>query len=147
MIREIEKLRIRRPREFDDLFKELTGKLPYRESESPFVYMYDVLVFAASLGLKLNLREPFSQTDEPIMYGQMKSNRNFETIVAAISVLNNGGDHTCLSAERAEERIMLFEEYACGGLRFMAEALDEYVGTPRVFIESLVSQHLDSDFE
>lgn len=136
---------VRRPEDKHDLMKILTGNLPNTKNDAPFNYMYDVLVFAASLGFKLGKRAPIEKySPEPIPFTTMQSNEFFETLMSTIAVLTFEGDHTCLSDDRLAERIRLFEEFANGGLLHIAEMLKGYAGTPREFVESLVSNDISN---
>ena len=62
-----------------------------------------------------------------------------------MAVLQNIGDHACLSAERLEERVSLFEEYMCGGLKYIYEDLvvNNYKGSHIVYFETLISNQLE----
>jgi dnd system-associated protein 4 len=107
--------------------------------------MYDVLVFAASIGFKMNLRETFAQKGGEIEFRLMQQNEYFETLMSTISVMNNIGDHDCLSFDRLEERVLLFEEFMCGGLRFLNDQLKTYGGSPVVYFETLVSNSVNEN--
>jgi dnd system-associated protein 4 len=133
---------IRRPQDHDELIKRLTAKDKYRNVDTPFTVMYDLLVFAASLGFKLEKRVPFSKSGEPIDFATMKSNAYFEQLLSTIAVLTFEGDHTCLSDDRLAERIRLFEEYANGGLIELSERLKNDHPSPSEYLETLISQEI-----
>ena len=139
-----DQLAIRRPKQYEDLIQ---GLAKTKNPSAPFKAMYDVLVFAATLGFKKRLREPFNQSDGKIDYGQMSENEYFETLMSAMAVLENIGDHACLSAERLEERVSLFEEYMCGGLKYIYEDLvvNNYKGSHIVYFETLISNQLEEN--
>jgi dnd system-associated protein 4 len=138
----IEQIAIRRPRQYEDFIQ---GLAKTRTANAPFKAMYDVLVFAASLGFKMRLKESFNQKDGEIEYRLMQNNKYFETLMSAMAVLQNIGDHACLSAERLEERVLLFEEYMCGGLTYIYKDLviDKYKGSHIVYFETLISNQLE----
>ena len=136
---------IRRPHQYEQFIQSLANSKT-KTSDAPFKAMRDVLVFAASLGFKLKLRETFTEKGEKIEYDTMKGNEYFEILMSAIVVLENIGDHACLSAERLEERISLFEEYMCGGLRYLHEQLVvKKHPSPVVYFETLVSDYLQEN--
>jgi hypothetical protein len=93
----------------------------------------------------MRLKESFNQKDGEIEYRLMQNNKYFETLMSAMAVLQNIGDHACLSAERLEERVLLFEEYMCGGLTYIYKDLviDKYKGSHIVYFETLISNQLE----
>jgi dnd system-associated protein 4 len=139
-MKKAEQISVRRPKEFEDFIQ---GLAKTKTSSAPFKAMYDVLVFAASIGFKMNLRETFAQKGGEIEYRLMQQNDYFETLMSTISVMNNIGDHDCLSFDRLEERVLLFEEFMCGGLRFLNDQLKTYGGSPVVYFETLVSNSVN----
>ena len=135
-----ENVGVRRSEVHVDLMKQLTGTAPYRQQEAAFKFMYDVLVFAASVGFKLQKRVAIDKfVSDPIPYSTMKSNEYFETLLSTIAVLTFEGDHTCLSDDRLVERVRVFEEYANGGLDYLQEQLAAYGGSSRKYIETLTT--------
>ena len=141
-MKKADQISIRRPKEFEEFIQGLSKT---KTPRAPFKAMYDVLVFAASVGFKNNLREAFSQSVGQIEYRLMQQNDYFETLMSTISVMNNVGDHDCLSSDRLEERVLLFEEVLCGGLRFLNDQLTSYGGKDStvVFFETLVSNSVN----
>jgi dnd system-associated protein 4 len=142
-MKKADQISIRRPKEFEEFIQ---GLAKTKTPSAPFNAMSDVLVFAAALGFKRNLRESFSQTTkEKIEYSTMKNNDYFETLMSSMSVMNNIGDHDCLSSDRLDERVLLFEEFMCGGLRFLNDQLRSYGGNNSivVFFETLVSNSVN----
>ena len=129
-MKKAEQISIRRPKEFEEFIQGLSKT---KTPSAPFKAMYDVLVFGASLGFKENLRESFSQSVGQIEYRLMQQNDFFETLMSTISVMNNIGDHDCLSSDRLEERVLLFEEFMCGGLRYLNDQLENFKGSPVVY--------------
>lgn len=103
--------RIRRPAEYEGLLNDLVAE------NSPFKTYKEVLVFAASLGYNRDRRRPFEKTGERINM-QVFNGRFDELAINSIAVAAKE-DAFMLSNENDDERILIFEEYACGGLEIM----------------------------
>ena len=80
-MKKAEQISVRRPKEFEDFIQ---GLAKTKTSSAPFKAMYDVLVFAASIGFKMNLRETFAQKGGEIEYRLMQQNEYF-----FVHLLNN----------------------------------------------------------
>ena len=138
-----ENIGIRRSEEHSDLMKRLIGASPHKQQEAAFKFMYDVLVFAASVGFKQKKRVAIEKfVSDPIPYATMKGNEFFETLLSTIAVLTFEGDHTCLSDDRLADRIRIFEEYANGGLVYIAEQLKGYQGSSREYVGSICANQI-----
>jgi len=106
--------RVRRPKDKEKLLTRLVD-------EKVFETYRDALAFAAALGYSKNTREAFDQTSEPIAWSVF-SGAGHEALVNLISVVHTN-DFDILGAERFDERLVIFEEYANGGLRILEELL------------------------
>ena len=80
----------------------------------------------------------------PIEFSTMTSNDYFETLLSTFAVLNDRDDHTCLSAAKSEDRIRMFEEYACAGLSILRKELDGYNGSIVGFVETRIVNQVSS---
>ena len=146
MSRQIESRAIRKPRQHEEFLDQLVGKGRFSENDAPFGFLYQALVFAAVIGFKANYREVLATGSgkDAIDYPQMSKNAHFESLLAIFAVLKNKDDHTCLSGDNADERIKVFEEYACGGLTLLKEAQVGYGGSLRDYVEAEVVRELTS---
>lgn len=121
--------RVRRPRSKSALLDRLT------ESDgaklSPFDTYREVIVFCAALGCWRNRRVPFDESDEPIRWEAMVALRGTEAFVNMLAVTQTD-DPTILSENRFDDRIIIFEEYANGGLEILGELIDK---TPQPLVD------------
>lgn len=106
--------RVRRPKDKEKLLTRLVD-------EKVFETYRDVLAFAAALGYAKSTRQAFDQTSEPISWSVF-SGAGHEALVNMISVMSSQ-DFDILSAERFGERLLMFEEFANGGLHVIEELL------------------------
>ncbi len=101
--------------ELVDLMEKLTQALPGSgRVEGIFKSKQKLLMFAAALGLKSGERRPMEKRGEPIRYSIFQGALD-DTFVSALAIADTG-DLKVLSAERLDERIGIFEEYAHAGL-------------------------------
>jgi dnd system-associated protein 4 len=106
--------RVRRPKDKEKILTRLVD-------EKVFETYRDALAFAAALGYSKNSRLAFEQTSEPIPWSVF-SGAGHETLVNLLAVVSSR-DFDILSAERFDERLVLFEEFANGGLHAIDELL------------------------
>jgi dnd system-associated protein 4 len=106
--------RVRRPKDKEKLLTRLVD-------EKVFDTYRDALVFAAALGYARNSHLSFEQSSEPIPWSVF-SGAGYEALINLISVMK-AQDFEILSAERFDERLRLFEEFANGGLQILEEIL------------------------
>lgn len=128
--------RIRRPKDKAELFDRL------QQGDSPFTTMRDVLLFAAGLGWSRERRIPFDRTDEPIHWHTMTSRPGAEPLINMLA-LSQTDDVTILSEERFEERALMFEEYANGGLEVLRELVANSPKSVVDIVQQLVRQAAD----
>jgi dnd system-associated protein 4 len=105
--------RVRRPRDKEKLVQRLV------DEDKVFETYRDALAFAAALGYAKNTPMAFEQSSEPIPWSVF-SGAGHEAIVNMISVMSTK-DFTILSPGRFEERLLIFEEHANGGLHVLSE--------------------------
>jgi dnd system-associated protein 4 len=102
--------RIRRPVEFEKMLNELRDKGIFKTYK-------DALVFCACLGRKRNKRVEFKKTSEPIHLSIFGS--DFDKMVLNSLAVAEDSDPSLLSDEKEDDKIKIFEEYACGGLEIL----------------------------
>ncbi|MBR1285379.1 DNA phosphorothioation-associated protein 4 [Bradyrhizobium sp. AUGA SZCCT0177] len=109
--------RVRRPQRFDDFLSELT------KGREVFQTYKDALVFAACLGFKRGRKVQFDKTGEPINLHTFSG--QFDAAVMNAIAIADVGDPFVMANNREEEKIRIFEEYACGGLEIMEGLLGQ----------------------
>lgn len=150
MTRIIESISIRPPGQHSDFLRKITGRKDAENSEVVFNSYYDALIFASIIGFEAGEREQILRTGdsiEIILFSTMKSNKYFETLISTFAVLNDKNDHTCLSGAKSEDRIRMFEEYACAGLTILRKELVELRipnGEIRGFVENRIVNQISS---
>lgn len=114
--------RVRRPKDksilLDDLTKSENRKI------SPFDSYRDAIIFCAALGWWRKRRVSFSSSDEPIRWETMASLPGAEMLVNMLAV-SQTEDPTILLDDRFDDRIVIFEEYANGGLEILRDSIDQ----------------------
>lgn len=118
--------RIRRPAQFEDFLSNL-------KKNDFFDSFKDVLVFAACLGFSREKRVSFSRSSEPIHMTTFSG--EFDLMVMDMLSIKETGEPKMMADSNADERIKIFEEYACGGLEIMKHEL----GQSGQFEEDLIS--------
>jgi dnd system-associated protein 4 len=95
------------------------------DTTKPFQTYADVLVFAAALGAKRDLRQPFGEFSkkdpDPIPYDVF---RKYDKVVKLLAVVATKNPRILADNEEAEEsRIKILEEYANAGLEILSSNL------------------------
>ncbi len=103
--------RVNRPKDKDDLLKQLTEQGPFQDNR-------DVLVFAAALGWYEGRQVPLGVKGEAIRWETATNRRGTEPLTNMIAAVRTG-DPEILAADRFDERLEIFEEYANGGLEIL----------------------------
>ena len=109
--------RVRRPEMFKDFLTEIT------QEQAVFRTYKDAMVFAACLGYSRGKRIPFEKTSEPINL-QVFSGKFDEMVINTIAIAELD-DPYVMARNREEEKIRIFEEYACGGLEIMENEVSQ----------------------
>jgi len=107
--------RVRRPRDKEKFVQRLV------DEDKVFETYRDALAFSAALGYAKNTRTAFEQSSEPIPWSVF-SGAGHESLINMISVMSTN-DFAILSSGRFEERLLIFEEYANGGLQILEDLL------------------------
>lgn len=114
------------------------------EDDSPFSEYRDVLFFAAVLGWLLGTREPLDGRGEGIRWEVMRNRLGTEAVAAMIAAAAVN-DPEVLAGDRGEERIMIVEEYANGGLSELERRLALEARSKGDVILDLIQEHLAAD--
>jgi dnd system-associated protein 4 len=109
--------RVRRPAQFDAMLDDLKEK-------GVFEKLTNALVFSACLGFKRNNPKDIGSTGEPVRLA-LFNDRYDEAVMNSLAILARNGDPLLLAKENEEERIAIFERYACGGLEILAREIWE----------------------
>ena len=127
--------RVRRPTDKDQLLRTLV------ENGRPFATMAHALVFAAAVGYAEGARVPFEKTDEPIPW-EVFANTGAEAFIDMLAgVVSDETD--ILGDDRENDRLQVFEEFANGGLGFLADRLAADHRPPLQSLLDLVLQFED----
>lgn len=125
----LDDVRIRRPKQHDDLLEAL-------KKEKIFSSNKNALVFAASLGFKKQQRYAFDESSEPIMLRIFDDNTDIPFIYSLALAETN--DISMMTKTRFKEAVEIFEEYANGGLSYMKSMLDP--AATLVGIEAIIAE-------
>ena len=123
--------RVQRAKDKEQLVQDLTSS-----EASCFSEIWRLLMFAATLGFRVQRREPLGQIDSgkaiPENYFANNS-QSWPGVVLLMGLVDTEDTEVLGSAEEAENvRLTLFEEYANGGLAFLEEQLNGRTATPEV---------------
>lgn len=130
-----EDIRVRRPEEHSKLLTIL-------KDENIFSSFKNILVFAASLGYKKQIRLPFEKSGERIMLRIFDENIDIPFIHCL--ALAETKDTNILKREHFSDAVLIFEEYANGGLSIISEYIKD--GTNALqSIELLINSELSDD--
>ena len=128
-------LRVRRPQEHEVLIQSL-------RDEGGFPTIRDALLFAAGLGIHSQRRKSFEAANEPIRYETVVDPPYAGAFINMIAAVECQDDAEILDLERLDERIVIFEEYANGGLGFLQEELNVRGQPMDVVLNALVTEAL-----
>lgn len=134
--------RIRHPRKYEDLFKLLT-----EDKNSVFASKAQVLLFAAAIGFNEEKRTTFADKDsyDPIRMATFDNlGRNFKMVLDTLAVADTK-DIKILSPEKFDERVLIFEEYACTGLEVLRIRLEGQNSPLDAIIKILSEQQTQDD--
>ncbi|MCA9486957.1 MAG: DNA phosphorothioation-associated protein 4 [Nanoarchaeota archaeon] len=109
--------RIRRPAQYDSMLDDLKEK-------GVFGKLTNALVFAACLGYRRSNPKDIGAAGEPVRLS-LFSDRYDEAVINSLAILAKNGDPLMLAKENEDERIAIFERYACGGLEILAREIWE----------------------
>ena len=116
--------RVRFPLQYKNVFDELC------ESQGAlFNSRAELMIFAAGVGYKAKKKTTFETTMDPIRFSVFEGLRFFFTVFNAIA-LSDKGDIGILAENNINERIQIFEEYACTGLKLISDTIINQPGKP-----------------
>jgi len=113
--------RIRRPKEFEEFMNKLCKK--GESSTQIFDTLKDCMVFCAALGAKNDRKEAINESSEPIML-HLFSGEYDKAFINALAI-SDTNDARIIESSREDERIKIFEEFACGGLHILRSELGD----------------------
>ncbi len=134
--------RIRHPRKYEELFKLLI-----EDKNNVFASKAQVLLFAAAVGFNAGKRTPFADKDsyEPIRMATFDNlGRNFQMVLNSLAVAETK-DIKILSFDHFDDRVLIFEEYACAGLEILRIRLDGQNSPLDAIIKMLTEQQKQDD--
>lgn len=111
-------VRIRRPQEHEALMIEL-------QDEAKFSTFRDILLFSAAIGYRFSRSvEITAAAGDPIRYETLTAPAHSEALINMIATNTATDDPEIMDDARLEERIKIFEKYACGGLEYIQEQVN-----------------------
>ncbi|GLS89934.1 hypothetical protein GCM10007916_10010 [Psychromonas marina] len=125
----IDDIRVRRPEEHEDLLEILKKEKLFPSNKS-------ALVFAASLGYKKQQRYKFSKSSEPIPLRIFDDISDIPFIYSL--ALAETDDISMMAKANFKEALLIFEEYANGGLAYIKSVLDPTAALTS--IESIIAE-------
>ena len=133
--------RIRQPKKYEDLFSSLISS-----DSSVFESKAQVLLFSATLGFSENKRVPFSESLEPIRMAIFENLRDnsFQVVLNTLALAETK-DISILLDDRLQDRILIFEEYASGGLSIIQEILKSSTSNFDSIVRFLLEQQPHND--
>jgi dnd system-associated protein 4 len=102
----------------------------------------NIMVFAAVLGYNRQNKKPIEKQGEPIRLGLFDGIYD-EAVMNTIAILECRGDPLMLSENKTDDKIKIFEEYACGGL----EILEREVFEPGLDLDQSLNSLILREFE
>jgi|tagenome__1003787_1003787.scaffolds.fasta_scaffold20649536_2 dnd system-associated protein 4 len=135
--------RFRRPHAYEQLLAKLTDK-----KTGPFATMVEAMMFAAVLGHRKGERKPFEQFDEPIRLALMEGRLYGDVLLDMLAAVEHEDDPKILGDERQADRVLIFEEYANGGLSHLQTLISRQPNQDLdVIISNLVLEGLQNQPE
>ena len=125
--------RVRHPKKFEKLFDLLCDNKKFFNSKA------QIILLAAAIGYNQGKRTPFNDKEslEPIRIATFENlgdgGKIFTTVLNTLAIAETG-DIEILSSDKFDERILIFEEYACTGL----EVLQQLEYDPNEILDNLL---------
>ncbi len=126
---------VKRPKKYEDMLLDLCQK-DKDKNKNIFSTYKDALVFAACLGYKFDKRVPFEKTSEPVGIHIFKG--EYDSVIWDYIGIASTEDSEIMSTKRFEEKIHIFEEFACGGLELIETKVYSAPGDWRDLIVELI---------
>ncbi|MFC8181396.1 hypothetical protein ACFULT_21185 [Rhodococcus sp. NPDC057297] len=137
-------VRVRRPAQYEELIQEM-------RDDAYFPTRRDVLLFAASVGLKFERSATFSEAaGEPIRYETLTVPAFADALVSMVSIKSHMtgegvDDAEILDNSRLQERVDSFEEYVHGGLEHIQDQMNTRSQPIELIVSALVNEALSVD--
>jgi len=128
--------RVRRPEIYEEMLDELRNKGVFKTYK-------DALMFAACLGYDREKRIEFSKSSEPVNL-QIFSGEFNHTILNMLAVAETL-DPACMGRDKEDEKVRIFEEYACGGLEILKNEFWDSKADWELGLMTLIMQEEDSE--
>jgi dnd system-associated protein 4 len=123
--------RVRRPKDQEAIMVRLA-----QGSDSVFATFVDLLCFAACLGYSRGLSLPFDNSLEPVPW-HIFENSGKDSVVNLIAAVSSE-DFGIVGADRFDEKLRVFEQYANGGLQVLSELVEKSPKSPFDVITDLI---------
>lgn len=117
--------RVRRPSAYDALMAQMR-----EDPTNPFPDYRDVLTFCAALGWQRKKRVAFDKTAEPVRLEAATNRFGTAELIDMLAIAAEPNDPEILADTRLGDRILIYEEYAAGGLEILAAEMKAKVGRP-----------------
>jgi dnd system-associated protein 4 len=115
------------------------------QDEGGFATFRDILLLAAAVGYRFSRRSGFSQTaGDPIRYETLTGPAFSEALINMIAANVVREDPEVMDAARIEERVLIFEEYANGGLEYIQEQVNVRHQPAALVVGDLVTEALSA---
>lgn len=115
----LSEVRVRRPAKYDSFLDDLIHDI-----NDSTATIRDILLLAAGIGFKYQRSEPFADSGEKIRYGIFEKKSQAENFMIILAIAPSGAETEFSNLElerRIDNKITIFEEYACGGLSWLYE--------------------------
>lgn len=113
---------VRRPKQYEEMLRKLC-----QEDGKIFLTYKDALVFAACLGFEEERKVSFDKSSEPVGMHIFKG--DYDAAIFNCIGLAETNDPSIMGVSREEEKIRIFEEYACGGLEIIENKIYKAAGS------------------
>ena len=132
------KVRVKRPKEYNELMEKL-------KNIGPFDGLKDIMVFAACLGVSKKRKNSFKETSEPMRLSIF--NGDYDKMVINTIAIKETSDPFIMANEKIQERIEIFEQYACGGLEIISNRLNssKHLSIDETLIDIVLAERGDSN--
>jgi dnd system-associated protein 4 len=118
----VAKRRVRRPKEQEILYKELTNT---ESVKGVFDSYKDIFMLAGVVGFKFSKKKSFKETAEQIALSVFNMETDFP-VITAIALLDTKDAGILIDTEDNHDlKLTIFEEYAAGGLDIIYESISK----------------------
>jgi dnd system-associated protein 4 len=130
---------VRRPKQFEEMLRKLC-----QEDNKIFLTYKDALVFAACLGFQEERKVSFDKSSEPVGMHIFKGDYD-AAIFNCIGIVERN-EPSIMGIAHEEEKIRIFEEYACGGLEIIEKKIFKAAGSwDQLLLELVIASERKSE--